>query len=75
MLSTLLQQKKRFSSYVVSPYFATTKSIQELKLNFEHKDLAGTESISEKIGGRIIGRRKASKSLLFLDLSSNGSNV
>ena len=28
-----------------------------------------------RTGGRIIGRRKASKDLLFLDLQSNGENI
>ena len=55
--------------------FKPTISLQKVNEEHSHReDLPDTET-QVKISGRIIGRRKASANLLFLDLESNGANT
>lgn len=54
----------------IVPYFCPTHSLEKLKSQKEHF-LSKPQDV--KVGGRIIGKRKASKSLLFLDIESSGS--
>ena len=56
-------------------YFKPRDTIQRVKQSFgERKDLPDLEA-KVSVGGRIVGRRKASGSLLFVDLESNGHTV
>lgn len=74
----MLNFTRRFSSNKLgnSPYFAITESIEKFNLKYKHRDnLLPDPSVQAKLGGRIIGRRKASATLIFLDLESNGSKV
>jgi len=48
-------------------------SIGALRSNFEHVSPSVTEQV--KIAGRVIGKRKASSTLIFLDIESNGDRV
>jgi len=79
MLKTLsILNKRHFSTALkVQPYFNLTHMIKELKGSYEKLSNDDLRIINEKgdrvkTGGRIVGRRKASKDLLFLDLQSNG---
>jgi len=70
--------RKLFSTTVrkglpVSPHFAITDSVSQIKERYSSK--IGDSLAVLKTGGRVIGRRKASKNLIFLDVSSNGSSV
>ena len=56
-------------------YFRPSDTIKRVKQSHsERKDLPD-ENAKVSLGGRIIGRRKASSSLLFVDLESNGDTV
>jgi lysyl-tRNA synthetase class II len=59
----------------LSPYFAVTHSIKDVVTAHAHRDDLPDHKVSLATGGRIIGRRKASKELMFLDLESNGAKV
>lgn len=65
---------RRFSTKV-APYFQPTMSIAAFKNKFAQiRELnEGAETV--RIGGRVIGKRKASSTLVFLDLESNGERV
>jgi hypothetical protein len=54
----------------VQPYFTISHIIKDIKSQFKDKDLSSTsfKEIKIRTGGRIIGRRKASKDLIFLDI-------
>ena len=58
---------RRFSTF--KPYFKLSHSMPEIKA------LALDSNTSVETAGRIIGRRKASGSLLFLDIESNGETL
>ncbi|CDW91661.1 lysyl-trna synthetase [Stylonychia lemnae] len=62
---------------MVSPYFALSHSIIEIQNQYSQIDLTNEhfKTVNIQTGGRIIGRRKASGNLLFLDLQSNGNNI
>ena len=73
MLSTNAEDRK----YLMEkrPYFKPRDTIQRVKQYYgERQDLPDLEA-KVSVGGRIIGRRKASSSLLFVDLESNGHTV
>ena len=75
MISNLFALRRFSSKLPIVPYFAPTDSIAAINRKF-----AALESLADlkeevRAGGRIIGRRKASSSLLFLDLESNGSSI
>jgi lysyl-tRNA synthetase class 2 len=69
------------SKLPVQPYFSLSHMIREIKDRYEKlskEELAAIGSVPEgrvRTGGRIVGRRKASKDLLFLDLQSNGESI
>ena len=73
--------KRHFSSSLkIQPYFNLSHMITEIKGNYEKLSSDDLRIIHEKgdkvkTGGRIIGRRKASKDLMFLDLQSNGQQI
>ena len=83
MLKTLsMLNKRHFSTALkVQPYFNLTHMIKELKAGYEKLSNDDLRIINEKggnrvrTGGRIVGRRKASKDLVFLDLQSNGEQI
>jgi hypothetical protein len=59
----------------ITPYFAITDSIEKINFKYRQRGDLPDASVQVKCGGRIIGRRKASGTLMFLDLESNGSQV
>lgn len=61
----------------IQPYYNLSDSIKTIKTNYNDKDLTSEhfQDLVIKTGGRIIGRRKVSKELLFLDLQSNGETI
>jgi lysyl-tRNA synthetase class II len=68
-----LPNKRWFSSSIFSSYFKLSHSINEITSTYSHKVLNSENQTQFKeveinTGGRIIGRRKASKSLMFLDI-------
>ena len=75
MLNHLL--KPRLFSTRIVPYFSLSHSIKEIKSNYldEIEQSVDLKHVKIETGGRIIGRRKASKNLLFLDIQSNGENI
>ena len=56
----------------IVPYFCPTHSLRQV-VKAKDQLLAKPETI--KIGGRIIGKRKAGKKLMFLDLESGGTQM
>ena len=59
----------------ITPYFKTTTPLSQVyALHGDREDLPDALS-SIKTGGRIIGKRKASGSLIFLDLESSGETL
>lgn len=56
----------------IVPYFCPTHSINQL-VKAKDKMLKAPQAV--KIGGRIIGKRKAGKKLMFLDLESGGTQM
>eukprot|EP00347_Sterkiella_histriomuscorum_P009501 403340971 len=73
----ILQAQSPQSNFRVTPYFAISDSITQIKQQYQTQDLTSEHFKTLKIqtGGRIIGRRKASKDLIFLDIQSNGQNI
>ena len=66
-------QHVKAPSLPVEPYFALSDSISRIKARFqEQSDLAQFCQATIKTGGRIVGRRRASRELLFLDVQSDG---
>jgi lysyl-tRNA synthetase class II len=70
---TLLQHEARpFSSKTsLSAYFKPTMSLAAFRTTFAEKP---SES-SIKVAGRVVGKRKASSTLVFLDIESNGDRL
>ena len=56
-------------------YFKPDVSFKSVKQNHALREDLPDQSSVVKVSGRIIGRRKASASLLFLDLESNGESL
>ena len=65
---------RRFSTKV-APYFQPTMSIAAFKNKFAYERELNEGAETVKIGGRVIGKRLASSTLIFLDLESNGERV
>ena len=65
----------------VQPYFSLSHMIREIRDKYERMSNDELRVVAERpaervrTGGRIVGRRKASKDLLFLDLQSNGETI
>ena len=58
---------RHFSS--VAPYFRLSHSIPEIKQLYQGvADIEQCKNVNINTGGRIIGKRKASKNLVFLDV-------
>jgi hypothetical protein len=67
---------RQFSSKLpIAPYFAPTDSIAAINKKFGSLESLSDLKVEVRAGGRIIGRRKASSSLMFLDMESNGSSM
>jgi lysyl-tRNA synthetase class II len=81
----MILSKIRRGFATVSPYFSLSASIPQIKSSHQQNATssyatdADTEAFHSapvvKTGGRIIGRRKASSGLMFLDLESNNQNI
>jgi len=63
-------QQVKLPKLEIEPYFALSDSIPGIKAKYQAVDLFKDASV--RTGGRIVGRRKASKDLMFLDLQSDG---
>lgn len=76
-----MNPKVTVSKLPVQLYFSLSHMIREIKDRYEKlskEELGAIGSVPEgrlRTGGRIVGRRKASKDLLFLDLQSNGEII
>lgn len=76
-----LLPRRFFTAPVVTPklpissYFGINASITQVNTQHSQRADLPDSKVELKTGGRIIGKRKASSSLLFLDLESNGSKV
>jgi lysyl-tRNA synthetase class II len=84
--SFISKQVRPFSSGIkISPYFSLSAGINDIKLKYASEATTSyaleteTELFNQgsqvKTGGRIIGRRKASSGLMFLDIESNGETM
>ena len=67
--------RRMFGGLAISPYFGVNSTIAEIKAKHAMRSDLPDERVELRTGGRIIGRRKASSSLMFLDLESNGSTI
>lgn len=65
-----MSEAQKPANFKIEPYFALSHSIIDIKQTFQDQDLTSDTFKSQliKTGGRIIGRRKASKNLIFLDI-------
>ena len=69
MMSSLVLKSK----IPIQPYFSLTHMIKEIKSLYGKAE--EQKQVTVKTGGRIVGRRKASKDLIFLDIQSNGEQI
>ena len=70
-----MMSTKATPSLPMSKYFKPSQSLEAVKeKHAERRDLPDRDS-QVQVAGRIIGRRKASGSLLFLDLEANGETL
>ena len=75
MFSKLLVRRLFSSKLPIAPYFAPTDSIAQINKKYAELQSLADLKVEVRAGGRITGRRKASSSLLFLDMESNGSSL
>ena len=72
------QNLRSFSTAATDPavntYFKTSMSIGAFKQTFSQV-ASLSEAAPVQVAGRVIGKRKASSTLIFLDLESNGDRV